>query len=371
MPVATDVDDVLDALRRGDAAARDRRLRRRPAARHRVARPGRARRVRRGRDARGPARQPRARRRGPLQRARAVRHRGARGLPGRPRRPARTPPSRCSRAGSRSPAADPSEEGVPCLGASRCSRPRRCWWSRRSACATADPGSATGRVAAGVACLPGARTLSHHGDHVYPDMGNGGYRSLHTEVHLVYDAPSNRFLRGNHVVLIDRATQCLSELSLDFERTSVLGRPGPDLTVRAVRVDGRPRVVPLRPAHLPRRPERSGRPGPARAPGLPGHARSADPTTTRSRRPATPQVTGSDVNAQDGQPCPAEQAGDHAAAAVAEGTRLPREGRLHRPARRAPRRRRHDRGLVPLRTTRRGTAASSPPSRSAPRTGCR
>ena len=78
--------------------------------------------------------------------------------------------------------------------------------------ATADPGSATGRVAAGVACLPGARTLSHHGDHVYPDMGNGGYRSLHTEVHLVYDAPSNRFLRGNHVVLTDRATQCLSEL---------------------------------------------------------------------------------------------------------------------------------------------------------------
>ena len=34
-------------------------------------------------------------------------------------------------------------------------------------------------------CFPGARTLSHFGDHVYPDTGNGGYTSLHTDVHLV------------------------------------------------------------------------------------------------------------------------------------------------------------------------------------------
>ncbi len=48
-------------------------------------------------------------------------------------------------------------------------------------------------------CSSGARTLSHSGDHVYPDMGNGGYRSVHTDVHMVYDAPSNQFLPGNHV----------------------------------------------------------------------------------------------------------------------------------------------------------------------------
>ena len=50
-------------------------------------------------------------------------------------------------------------------------------------------------------CSSGAHTLSHFGDHVYPETGNGGYTSLHTDVHMVYDAPSNQFLPGNHVVL--------------------------------------------------------------------------------------------------------------------------------------------------------------------------
>jgi hypothetical protein len=31
-------------------------------------------------------------------------------------------------------------------------------------------------------CGAGARTLSQYGDHVYPDTGNGGYTSLHTDV---------------------------------------------------------------------------------------------------------------------------------------------------------------------------------------------
>ena len=87
--------------------------------------------------------------------------------------------------------------------------------------ATASPGQ--GHEPPGQ-CAPGARTLSQYGDHVYPDMGNGGYTSLHTDVRVVYDAPTNQFLPGNHVVLTDRATQCLSELSLDFERSSVLTR---------------------------------------------------------------------------------------------------------------------------------------------------
>src|SRR5215468_8105952 len=89
-------------------------------------------------------------------------------------------------------------------------------------------------------CGSGLRTLSHYGDHVYPDMGNGGYSSLHTDVHMVYDAPSNQFLPGNHVVLTDRATQCLSELSLDFERSTVRTTDGPDLTVQSVEVNGVP-----------------------------------------------------------------------------------------------------------------------------------
>jgi peptidase M1-like protein len=88
-------------------------------------------------------------------------------------------------------------------------------------------------------CSAGTHTLSAPGSHVYPETGNGGYRSLHTDVHLVYDAASNRFLAGNHVTLTDRATQCLTSFSLDFERRSVNASAGPDLTVTSVTVNGR------------------------------------------------------------------------------------------------------------------------------------
>jgi hypothetical protein len=87
-------------------------------------------------------------------------------------------------------------------------------------------------------CGPGARTLAAPGSHLYPDTGNGGYVSVHTDVHLVYDADANRFLPGNAVVLTDRATQCLTSFSLDFERRSRNRTAGPDLTVGSVTVDG-------------------------------------------------------------------------------------------------------------------------------------
>ena len=57
---------------------------------------------------------------------------------------------------------------------------------------------------------------------------------------MVYDAPSNRFLPGNHVVLTDRATQCLTDFSLDLERSQRRRADGPDLTVQAVTVNGEP-----------------------------------------------------------------------------------------------------------------------------------
>ena len=62
---------------------------------------------------------------------------------------------------------------------------------------------------------------------MYPDTGNGGYTSVHTDVDLVYDAAANTFLPGNHVVLTDRATQCLTSFSLDFERRSADPEAGP------------------------------------------------------------------------------------------------------------------------------------------------
>jgi Peptidase family M1 domain len=104
-------------------------------------------------------------------------------------------------------------------------------------------GSGTAHSPAGHAptrnCVAGAHTLSKPGDRVYPETGNGGYRSVHTDVHLRYDAASNRFVAGNHVVITDRATRCLTSFSLDLERRSANHSDGPRLRVRSVRVNGR------------------------------------------------------------------------------------------------------------------------------------
>src|SRR5579862_5912434 len=86
---------------------------------------------------------------------------------------------------------------------------------------------ASASAADGGSCSAGAHTLATAGSHVYPETGNGGYTSLHTLVHLVYDATSNRFLAGNRVELTDRATQCLTSFSLDFERHSGNTSAGP------------------------------------------------------------------------------------------------------------------------------------------------
>ena len=52
------------------------------------------------------------------------------------------------------------------------------------------------RAAQAPACSAGGRTLSKPGMKVYPETGNTGYPSVHTDVHIVYDAPSNLFLDG-------------------------------------------------------------------------------------------------------------------------------------------------------------------------------
>jgi hypothetical protein len=95
-------------------------------------------------------------------------------------------------------------------------------------------------AASSKACSSGAHSLSPFGAHVYPETGNGGYRSVHTDVFLNYDTESNLFLPGTHVVLADQATQCLTDFSLDFERTSPNSKDGPELTVASVLVNGQP-----------------------------------------------------------------------------------------------------------------------------------
>jgi hypothetical protein len=104
--------------------------------------------------------------------------------------------------------------------------------------AAGQGGAGQGGAGQGGACSAGAHTLSAPGAHVYPETGNGGYTSVHTDVHLVYDTTANKFLPGNHVVLTDRATQCLTSFSLDFERKSANTADGPDMTVSSVTVNG-------------------------------------------------------------------------------------------------------------------------------------
>jgi hypothetical protein len=102
----------------------------------------------------------------------------------------------------------------------------------------------TARAASGststAGCSSGAHSLAPIGSHLYPDTGNGGYTSVHTDIHMVYDALSDMFLRGNHVDLTERSTQCLTDFSLDFERHSGNHVAGPDLSVNSITVDGRP-----------------------------------------------------------------------------------------------------------------------------------
>ena len=73
----------------------------------------------------------------------------------------------------------------------------------------------------------------------YPETGNGGYTSVHTDVDLRYSAATNRFLSGNHVALTASATQCLSQPDAR-SRADRLGQRHPELSVGSVAVDGKP-----------------------------------------------------------------------------------------------------------------------------------
>src|SRR3954447_23660574 len=92
-------------------------------------------------------------------------------------------------------------------------------------------------------CPSGAHTLAAPGERVYPEVGNGGYQSLHTDVYTVYDAMTNLLLPGTHVTHMQRSTQCLKDFSLDFDAKNGLtigGAPGTDMTVSSITVNGQP-----------------------------------------------------------------------------------------------------------------------------------
>jgi len=173
--------------------------------------------------------------------------------------------------------------------------------------ALASPAGAS-PTGTGGGCWAGARTLAAPGSRLYPDTGNGGYTSLHTLVHLVYDAGANKFLPGNRVVLTDRATQCLTSFSLDFERTSADTSAGPDLTVSSVSVNGVPaRFGFVQPAY-PGDPNGPGDPNPAAH-----EASESNPVGGPGHNPlppaCTPELPNTDATADsmDGTQCPANK----------------------------------------------------------------
>jgi Peptidase family M1 domain len=184
------------------------------------------------------------------------------------------------------------------------------------------PAAAAGAARASAHCSAGARTLSRAGDHVYPDTGNGGYVSVHTDVRLIYDATANRFLPGNHVVLTDRATQCLTSFSLDFERRSTANRAaGPRMKVSAVLVNGRPAVFGFAQPAYPDDPNGPNDPNPAahEASQLSHVGGPAHNPLPPACSPELKTTSFAKRNSQNGQQCPANKLVITPAAPVRDG----------------------------------------------------
>jgi len=199
--------------------------------------------------------------------------------------------------------------------AAACAAPAAAWPGLTSPAAASQESSGD--------CSPGAHTLEPPGSHLYPDTGNGGYTSLHTLVHLVYDANTNRFLRGNRVVLTDRATKCLTSFSLDFERRSANTGAGPDMKVSSVSVNGvRARFGFVQPTY-PGDPNGQDDPNP-----LAHQASQANPVGGPGHNPLPPACspellsTSAGKNSLNGTPCPANKLVVTPHAPIADGSRF-------------------------------------------------
>ena len=152
-------------------------------------------------------------------------------------------------------------------------------------------------------CSSGAHTLSHFGDHVYPEMGNGGYASIHTHVNLFYDAIENNFLEGTNVVLTDLATECLTDFSLDFAPQTPENEEGPgaDMQVQKVFVNGEEAAFEFVQPTYPGDPNGPDDPDPA------AHQTGQD-TPVSATNPLPPACTPEENSpAANGQPCPARK----------------------------------------------------------------
>jgi hypothetical protein len=166
-------------------------------------------------------------------------------------------------------------------------------------------------------CSAGGRTLSQPGMRVYPETGNTGYQSVHSDVYISYDAPSNQFLPGTHVDMQQRSTQCLTELSVDFERTNgvtSMTTPGPNFTVSSVAINGQPATFEFKQPTYPGDPNGQDDPDPlAHRSGLTIPINAANPN------PPACTSTGTSAALQN-QPCPANKLVITPSAPIPSGT---------------------------------------------------
>ncbi len=165
----------------------------------------------------------------------------------------------------------------------------------------------TARAAQAAECSAGGRTLAQPGSRLYPETGNTGYKSVHTDIHLNYDAPSNRFLAGTYVDLQQKAMQCLTEFSLDFERANDYVDPdspevtGPDLTVQAITINGVPATFTFKQPTFPGDPNGQDDPNP-----LAHAASNSNPVSATNPNPPACAPTGETPELQ-GVQCPANK----------------------------------------------------------------
>src|SRR4051812_25598676 len=176
----------------------------------------------------------------------------------------------------------------------------------RATDAAADPPS----------CSSGAHSLSPAGGRLYPEMGNGGYSSLHTDLFLNYDAIANTFLPGTRADLQVRSTQCLNDLSFDFEQTNghTADGTGPNMTVNSVKVNGAPATFAFVQPTYPGDPNGQNDPDPA------AHAVSnANPVSATNPNPpaCSPQVNNT---TQNGTQCPSNKLVVTPSAPIPNGT---------------------------------------------------
>ena len=181
--------------------------------------------------------------------------------------------------------------------------------------------------------LSGAHTLSHFGDRVYPEMGNGGYTSVHTDVFINYDAIDEPVPAGHarrSPAALDAVPERLQPRLRADERRTRRDGPGPDMTVSSVTVNGQPATFKFVQPTYPGDPNGQDDPDPLAHAVLerePGQRDQPEPAGLRAAGQATARRTGA---------VPGEQARDHAARRRSRAGRLQGDGQLHGPPGRAP-----------------------------------